>query len=56
MCNHSEASHTDTSAQQPASGCPVPGNIPGEAGRGSEQPDRAVGVPVHCRGFGPDDL
>jgi len=27
-----------------------------QAGRGSEQSDRAVGVPVHCRGAGLDDL
>ena len=28
----------------------------GQAGWGSEHPDGAVGVPVHCRGIGPDDL
>ena len=27
-----------------------------KAGRCSEQPDLAVGVPVHCREVGPDDL
>ena len=30
--------------------CPALGDIKGEAGWGSEQPDGAVGVPVHCRG------
>ena len=30
----------------------IPGDIQGQAGRGSEQPDLAVGVPVHCRGIG----
>ena len=32
---------------------PVPGGIQSQAGPGSEQP---VGVPVHCRGVGLDDL
>ena len=40
----------------PRGGCPVPGDIQGRAGQGSEQPDVAVGVPVHYRGFGPGDL
>ena len=35
-------------------GCPV---IPGgQSGRCSEQPDPAVGVPVHCRGVGLDEF
>jgi len=33
-----------------------PGDIKGWNGLSSEQPDLAVGVPVHCRGAGPDDL
>ena len=33
-------------------GCSVPGDLQGQAGRGSEQPDVDVGVPVHCRGVG----
>jgi len=28
------------------------GDIQDQAGQGSEQPDLAVGVPVHCRGVG----
>jgi len=35
---------------------PSLGDVQGQAGPGSEQPDVAVGVPVHCRGFGLDDL
>jgi len=31
------------------SGCPVPGDIQGQVGQGSEQPDLAIDVPVHCR-------
>ena len=36
--------------------CPVPGDIQCQAGPGSEQPNLAIGVPVHCRGLGLDDL
>jgi len=35
--------------------CPVRGDIQSQAGRGSEQPDVAAGIPVHCRGVGLDD-
>ena len=34
----------------------LPRDIQGQAGWDSEQPDVAVGVPVHSRGVGPDDL
>jgi len=34
----------------------MPGDFQSEAGPGSEQPDVAVDVPVHCRGVGLDDL
>ena len=34
--------------------CPLPGDTQGQPGRGSEQPDQAVGVPVHCKGVGKD--
>ena len=36
--------------------CPVPGNVQGQVGRGSEQPDLVVDVPAHCKGVGLDDL
>lgn len=36
--------------------CPIPGNIPGQAGRGSGHPDLAEDVPVHCRGVGLDEF
>jgi len=36
--------------------CPIPGNIPGQVGRGSEQPGLVEDVPTHCRGVGADDL
>jgi len=37
-------------------GGPIPGNIPGQVGRGSEQPDLAEDVPAHGRGVGLDGL
>jgi len=36
--------------------CSIPGDIQGQAGPGSEQPDLAVDIPVSCRGVGLDDL
>jgi len=36
--------------------CPIPGNIPGQAGWGSEQPDPVEDVPAHCRGVWLGDL
>ena len=36
--------------------CPIPGDFQGEAESGSEQPDGAVDVPVHCRAVGLGDL
>jgi len=38
------------------SGGPIPGNIQGQVGRGSEQPGLVEDVPAHCRGVGLDDL
>ena len=35
---------------QRGGGYPIPGDIQGQTEWGCEQPDRAVGVPVHCRG------
>jgi len=40
---------------QRCGGCPIPGDNQGQAGRGCEKPDLAVGLLVHCRGVGPDD-
>ena len=36
--------------------CSIPGNIQGQVGQGSEQPDLVEGVPARCRGVGLDDL
>ena len=35
---------------------PIPGNIQGQFGWSSEQPDLAEDVPAHYRGVGLDDL
>jgi len=36
--------------------CPIPGNIQGQVGRGSEQPDLVEDALAHCRGVGLNDL
>lgn len=36
--------------------CPFPGHIQGQTRLGSEQPEVAVYVPVHCRGVGMDEV
>ena len=36
--------------------CPTPGNLQGQIGRGSEQPDLVEEVPAHYSGVGLDDL
>jgi len=41
---------------QRGSGCPIPGNIQGQVGWGSEQPDLGEDVPAHCRRGGLDNL
>lgn len=40
---------------QRCSGCPVLGDIQGQARPGSVHPDVAVGVPLHFRGAGLDN-
>ena len=42
--------------KQVGDGCLIPGNVRGQAGRGSEQPGLAVDVPARCKGVGLDDL
>jgi len=41
---------------QRGSGGPIPGNLQGQVGWGSEQPGLVEDVPAHCRGVGLDDL
>ena len=53
---YSEGGETLAQVAWRACRCPIPGTIPGQAGRGSEQPDLVEGVPAHCRGVELDDL
>jgi len=41
---------------QSSGGCPIPGNIQGQAGWGSKQSHLVEDVPAHFRGVGLDDL
>ena len=52
----SEGGETLAQVAQKGGRCPIPGNIQGQVGWGSEQPGLVEDVPVHCRGVGPDDL
>ena len=56
--NHNTVSVGETleQAAQREGRCPIPGNVQGQVGRGSEQPDLAEDGPAHCRGVGLDDL
>jgi len=56
VLRHVSISKALAQVAQIGGGCPVLGNIQDQAGWGSEQRDVAVGVPVHCRAVGLDDL
>ena len=47
---YSEGAETLERVAQRGSGGPIPGNIQGHAGRGSEQPGLVEDVLAHCRG------
>jgi len=47
---YSEGSVTLAQVAQRGGRCPIPGNIQGQAGQGSEQPDPVEDVPAHCGG------
>ena len=53
---HHEGSEALAQVAQRSSGDPIPGNIQGQVGQGSEQPGLVADVPSHCRGVGLDDL
>jgi len=50
-----EGSETLEQVAQRGGRCPIPGNLQGKVGRGSEQPDLAEDVPGHCRWVELDD-
>jgi len=49
---YNESGATLAQVAQRGGRCPIPGQV----GRGSEQPDLVEDVPAHCRGLGLDDL
>jgi len=53
---YSEGGETLEQVAQRRGQCPIPGNVQGQVGRGSEKPDLVEDVPAHCRGVGLDDL
>ena len=53
---YDEGGETLAQVAQRGGRCPIPGNIQGQVGRGSEQPDRVEDVPAHGRGAGLDGL
>ena len=48
---YSKDSEALAQVAQRGGGCPIPGDIEGQAGWGSEQPDVAADVPIHCQGI-----
>jgi len=47
---YDENGETLEQISQRGSGGPIPGNIQGQVGRGSEQPGLVEDIPAHCRG------
>ncbi|PKU34471.1 pol- hypothetical protein [Limosa lapponica baueri] len=48
---YDEGGETLAQVNQRGGRCPIPGNIQGQVGWGSEQPDLVEDVPAHCRGL-----
>ncbi|KAK4818261.1 hypothetical protein QYF61_009966 [Mycteria americana] len=48
---YNEGGETLQQVAQRGGRCPIPGNIQGQAGQGSEQPDLVEDVPAYCRGI-----
>jgi len=53
---YNEGGETIEQVAQRDGRCPIPGNIQGQAGSGSEQPDLVEDVSAHGTGVGLDDL
>ena len=56
LSSYDECGKTLEQVAQRGGRCPIPGNVHGPVGWGSEQPDLVEDVPAHCRGVGLDDL
>ena len=52
---HTEGGDTLEQVAQGGCGCPIPGGIQSQTGRGSGEPGVVVGDPAHSRGVGTDD-
>jgi len=50
-----EGDETLSQVAQRGDGCPIPGNIQGQVGQGSEQPGLVEDVPAYCSGVRLDD-
>ena len=55
-CFYNKGAEALEPVAQRGGGCPITGHIQGQSGWGSEQPDLAVSVLIHCRKAGLDDL
>jgi len=53
---YNEDGETLAQVAQRGGRCPIPVNIQGQDGWGSEQPGVVEDVPEHCRGVGLDNL
>jgi len=53
---YSEDGETLEQVFQRGGRCPIPGNIQGQVGQGSEKPDLVEDIHAGCRGLEPDDL
>jgi len=53
---YSESGETLAQVAQRGGGYPIPRDIQGQVGWGSEQPDPVEDVPVYCRGVGLGNL
>ena len=47
-----EGGETLAQVAERSCGCPLPGSVQGQVGRGFEQPGLVEGVPAHGRGVG----
>ena len=48
---YNEGGKTLEQVAQRGGRCPMAGNVQGQVGQGSEQPDLVEDVPAHCRGL-----
>ena len=54
--NYNKGGETLAQGAQRSGQCPIPGNIQGQVGWASQQPDPVEDVPAHCSGAGLQNL